>query len=134
MGENKDYQFLRNKLVEIESTLNGLQANFTNEDPRIQSLLLEREELKGQLQQYVDNAGEEVQIDSTVTSDGQGRASLIQQLVLLESEAEASQKQAEQLESQIEQINASLNLFLKNRSQLSKLKRQKILQKVYIKV
>ncbi|MDJ0567620.1 MAG: AAA family ATPase [Pleurocapsa sp. MO_192.B19] len=125
LGENKDYQFLRNKLVEIESTLNGLQANFTNEDPRIQSLLLEREELKHQLQQYVDNAGEEVQIDSTVSNDGQGRASLIQQLVLLESEAEASQKQAEQLESQIEQINVKLESIPQNRSQLSKLKRQK---------
>lgn len=125
LGENKDYQFLKNKLIEIENTLNGLQANFTDREPRIQSLLLERAELKRQLQQYVDNAGEKVKIDSTVTSDSQGRASLIQQLVLLESEAEAHQREAEQLESQIEQINVKLESIPQNRSQLSKLKRQK---------
>ncbi|HEY9767609.1 MAG TPA: GNVR domain-containing protein [Coleofasciculaceae cyanobacterium] len=125
LGENKDYQFLKNKLIQIESVLNGLQANFTDREPRIQSLILEREELKRQLQQYVDDTGEAAQIDSTITSEGQGRASLIQQLVLLESEAEANQKQAEQLESQIEQINVKLEAIPQNRARLLKLTRQK---------
>ncbi|MGF1590405.1 MAG: GumC family protein [Pleurocapsa sp.] len=125
LGENKDYQFLKNKLIEIENTLNGLQANFTDRDPRVASLMLERDELRSKLQQYVNDAGEAVNIDTSVTSEGQGRAGLIQQLVLLESEAEANQKQAEQLESQIEQINVKLEAIPQERSQLLRLTRQK---------
>ncbi|VEP18893.1 conserved hypothetical protein [Hyella patelloides LEGE 07179] len=125
LGENKDYQFVRNKLIEVDTTLNQLQTNFTNQEPRVQSLLQEREELQRRLQQYVDDAAEEIQIDSTVTSDSRGRANLIQQLVLLESEAEANQKQADQLKSQIEQMSINLESIPGEQAQLLKLERKR---------
>lgn len=125
LGENKDYQFIKNKLIQIEATLNQLRANFTDQEPRIQTLLVEQKELQNRLQQYVDDTAPEIQIDSTVSSDSQGRSTLIQQLVQLESEAEAHQKESEQLKSQIEQINTNLESIPVAQAQLFKLERQR---------
>jgi polysaccharide biosynthesis transport protein len=125
LSENKDYQFIRNKLIQIEATLNQLRANFTEQEPRIQTLLIEQKELQSRLQQYVDDTAQEIQIDSTVSSDTQGRANLIQQLVELESEAEAHQKEADQLKSQIEQMSSNLESIPVAQAQLFKLERQR---------
>ena len=135
LGEDKDYQFIKNKLVQVEVALSELQANFTNEEPRVQELLLEKEELKRQLRQRVDETSGEInvdKIDTTISSDTQGRANLIQQLVLLESEAELNRKQAEQLQTQIEQISKNLQSIPENQAQLVKLEREKnIAQGIY---
>ena len=124
LGENTDYQFVRNKLIDIETRLNQLQTNFTNQEPRIQTLLQERKKLQLQLQKYINNASESVKIDSTVASDSQGRAKLIQQLILLESEAEGNQQQAYQLKSQIEQMSINLESIPVQQAQLLKLQRK----------
>jgi polysaccharide biosynthesis transport protein len=125
LGENKDYQFIRNKSIQIEATLNQLRANFTDREPRIQALLIEQKELQNRLQQYVGDTASAIEIDSNVSSDSQGRANLIQQLVELESEAEAHQKEADQLKSQIERINTNLESIPVAQAQLLKLKRQR---------
>ncbi|MGF1539709.1 MAG: GumC family protein [Pleurocapsa sp.] len=127
LGEDKDYQFVKNKLIQVETALSELRANFTDSEPRIQNLLLEREQLQSQLQQHLNKTGavDLGQIDTTVSSDREGRSSLIQQLVLLESEVESNRKQAEQLTIQIEKINQNLESIPENQAQLLELQREK---------
>ena len=127
LAEDKDYQFIKNKLVQVETALSELRANFTDNEPRIQNLLLKREQLQSQLKQHLDKTGavDLEGIDTTVSSDSEGRATLIQQLVLLESEAESNQKQAEQLAIQIEEINKKLESIPENQAELLQLQREK---------
>ena len=127
LGEDKDYQHIKNELIKVETALSELRANFTDNEPRIQNLLSERSQLQRQLEQHLNKTGavELDKIDTTVSSDSEGRASLIQQLVLLESEAEANQKQAEQLAIQIEEINKNLESIPENQAELLELQREK---------
>ncbi len=127
LAEDKDYQFIKNKLVQVETSLSELRANFTDNEPRIQNLLSERERLQDQLEKHLSRTGavDLEQLDTTIGSDREGRATLIQQLVLLESEAESNQKQAEQLAIEIEEINKQLESIPENQAALIQLQREK---------
>ncbi|NJL09457.1 MAG: AAA family ATPase [Calothrix sp. SM1_7_51] len=124
LGENKEYQFLRNKLAEIEANLVKKQAIFTNVHPDIVSLQIERQQLQNQIREYVVQAAGGANIDPNVATDSQGRAPLIQELVLAESEAVGQIQQAQQLERQIVQIQGTLNSLPANQAKLSELQRQ----------
>ncbi|MEW6498207.1 MAG: GNVR domain-containing protein, partial [Cyanobacteriota bacterium] len=124
LGENQDYQFVRGKLSEVEAALVKNQATFTNEHPTVRKLLTQRNELQSQLQQYVSQAAGNTTIDSNVTVDKQGRAALIGQLVMAESEASAQQRKAIQLQQEIDKLNASLKLLPANQARLLELQRQ----------
>ena len=125
LAENKDYQFVRNKLVEVETDLAQLRSVYTDEAPRVQTLLLEQEQLQRQLQKYTGRTTGKSPVDFTVVSDPQGWADIIQQLVLLESEATAQAQEAERLQAQIEQINETLESIPVEQAKLQELERQK---------
>ncbi|ARV57626.1 exopolysaccharide biosynthesis protein [Nostocales cyanobacterium HT-58-2] len=124
LGENQDYQFVRRKLSEVQAQLVQKRATFRDSYPQIQSLLTQRQQLQSQLQQYVARAADGVQIDTTVTADTQGRSSLIQQLILAETEASAQDQQAQLLESQIQKLNTSLKFLPTSQQRLVELQRQ----------
>lgn len=125
LAENRDYQFVRSKLVEVETNLAELQSRYTDREPRVQALLLEQEELQRQLQEHRERTIGDSQVDPTVASDAQGRAGIIQQLVLIESEAEAHAQEAKQLQAQIEQTYETLESIPVEQAKLLELERQK---------
>ena len=126
LGENKDYQFTRNKLAEVEAELVKKRGMFTDSHPDVRNLLLQRNSLQQQMQQYVTQAqavgGND--IDTSVSTDGQGRASLIQQLVVAESEASGHQREAIQLNQQIGELNSALRALPVHQQKLQELQRQ----------
>lgn len=123
LSENKDYQFVRGKLSEVNANLAQLQPKLGNQHPRMQVLLAERADLQRQLQGYVTQAAAGTQVDTTL-GDNEGRANLIQQMVLAESDASSQQQQADQLQRRVEQLNTTLKSIPANQAQLLELQRQ----------
>lgn len=124
LDQNEDYKFLRSKLTEAEVNLGRLRSTFRDRSPEVQTALSERSALLLQLQQYVSQSVGSVKADTTVTSGAEGRATLIQQLLSAESEANGQQRQAEQLQIQIEQRRASLAALPVDQANLVSLQRQ----------
>ena len=124
LGENKDYQFIRNKLSELDAEITKKRASFTEQHPSIQKLLQERKVLNNQMQSHVLQAGDGMQIDTTVNSQGEGRARLIEQLVLAETEARGQKRRAEQAKSQLEQLKATLKSIPTQQARLMELQQQ----------
>lgn len=132
LGENQDYQFVRNKLAEVDATLVQTQVNYTEDHPRVQALLSERNELQRQIQGYITQASATNTVDGTVDTGSEGRATLIQQMILAEGEASSQQRQAEQLQSQIEKLNKDLKSLPANQARLLELERQSdVIEGVY---
>ena len=121
LGENQDYQFVRRKLAELEATLVQTRATYKEDHPRVQGLLSQRDQLQRQLQQYIAQAAAGTRVDATVASGTEGRATLIQQLILAESEASAQQGQADQLQLQVEKLNTALRFLPANQARLLEL-------------
>ncbi len=124
LGENQNYQFVRSKLAEVDAQLVKLRATFTDNHPAVQKLLSERDELQRKLQGYIAQSAAGTRVDTTVTSGTDGRATLIQQLVLAESDATGQQRQAEQLQTEITKLNTALKSLPANQAQLLELQRQ----------
>lgn len=124
LGENQDYQFVRRQLAELEANLVKAQETYTNEHPIVRDLLGQRQKLQRQLQQYISQAAGNAGVDPTVTTAGEGRSTLIQELVLAESLAAGQQQQANQLQQQIEKLKATLVALPANQARLLELQRQ----------
>lgn len=125
LGENQEYQIVRQRLSDVENSLRQKQSLFTNEHPEIQTLLIRRKQLQRVLQEYVAQTADGTRVDTTVVPNyPQGRAALIQQLVLAESEASALKEQARQLDTQITQLKDTLKSVPENQAKLSELQRQ----------
>ncbi len=123
LGENKDYQFFKGKLSEVEANLVTLRSKFSDNYPPIQELLQQREKLLTQIHSQINQAAAGTQIDTTVSSEGQGRARLIEQLVLAETEASAQQRRAQQIQIQLNQLKANLNYLPAQQAKLAELQR-----------
>ena len=106
LNENKEYQFVQQKLSETEAALVEQQALFTDEHPRVAYLIDQRNELLSQLNQYV---GQVPGIKGlTDISVGDRTADLIQQLVVAETQAMAFDQQVQQLQLTIDQLTSDL--------------------------
>jgi polysaccharide biosynthesis transport protein len=124
LGENKDYQFLKTKLAEVNAELTQKLSNFTEQHPSVQKLLQQRQSLLQQIQSEVDQVADGKQIDTTVNSQGEGRARLIEQLVLAETEASAQQRRAQEIQSQLQQLKSTLISIPAQQAKLLELQRQ----------
>jgi polysaccharide biosynthesis transport protein len=131
LDQNQGYNLLRNKLTEAEVTLRQLSTTYTNNSPQVQQALSDRNSLRLQLQQYVeratsrvDRSAGKVTVDTTVTSGAEGRSTLIQQLILAESDTKERQQQVDRLQQQIDQRRASLNAIPVSQAKLASLQRQ----------
>ncbi|MDJ0733591.1 MAG: AAA family ATPase [Nostocaceae cyanobacterium] len=122
LGENQDYQFVRGKLAELEADLLKKRNIYTDEHPSVQMLLQEREQLLRKQQNYVAQASGGNKIDTTV--NGQGRGSLIQRLVLAESEASAQRQRAQQIQTQLNNLRTKLKSIPSQRAKLIELQQQ----------
>jgi polysaccharide biosynthesis transport protein len=125
LGENEDYQFVRRKLAEIDASLVKQRTTLTDNHPEIQNLLNQRMELQNQLQQYVAGAAAGMRLDTTLATETQaGRSTLIQQLILAESEASGHYRQAQLLDTQIQQLSTTLKTLPASHQRLIELQRQ----------
>lgn len=126
IGENKNYQFAREKLSELDAILVQTRAKFSDEHPAVQSLLSQHNELRRQIEQYIAQAANNtLGVDTTVDSSASdGRAALIQRLILAESEGRMQQRQAAQLQNQIDKLSGSLRSIPANHSRVLELQRQ----------
>ncbi|MBW4440441.1 MAG: AAA family ATPase [Plectolyngbya sp. WJT66-NPBG17] len=124
LDQNEDYKTIRSKLTEVETTLGRLRSTFKDASPQVQRAIDERESLRRQLQQYVGQAAGQVEANTNFTTGAEGRSVLIQQLVLAETDANGQQRQAEQLQRQIEQRQNSLRTLPANQAKLTTLQRQ----------
>lgn len=122
LGENPDYQYVRQKLSEVEANLVKTRARFTETHPSVKSLLAQRDELRRQLNQYINQvAAGTVGVN---TSIGGNSSPLIQQQVLAESQTRGLQQQANQLQSQINELKATLESIPAKQARLQELQRQ----------
>ncbi|MUG96102.1 P-loop NTPase [Scytonema sp. UIC 10036] len=124
LGENKEYQFVRQQLSEVEASLRQKQAIFTDIHPEVKTLLAQRESLQRRLQERIRQTAASTKVDTTVATDAQGRAALIQQQILAESEATAQRRQAEKLNNQITELQTTLKSLPVNQAKLVELQRQ----------
>ena len=124
LSENQDYQTVKNKLQEVEISLSRLRNTHTEESPRVRDLREERDKLKKRFQQYINQTVGSNKVDLTVANNS-GRTSLIQQLITAETEAEAQRKEAEELNSKIVQLKATLQSIPNQKNSLQKLQKQK---------
>lgn len=123
LGENKDYQFMREKLSEIKTDLSGFRAKYTDNHPTVRELLQQQQVLLNRMQSQVQKTADGISIDTTVSSEGEGRASLIEQLILAESEASGQQSRAQLIQSQINQLKTNLNSIPEQQKRLLELQR-----------
>ncbi|MGB3760828.1 MAG: GNVR domain-containing protein, partial [Rivularia sp. (in: cyanobacteria)] len=123
LGENKDYQFIRDKLSQIKTDLARLRTKYTDNHPVVQELLQEQQVLLSRMQSQIQAAAAGASIDTTVSSQGEGRAGLIEQLILAETEASGQQKRAQLIQNQINQLTTNLNSIPDQQKRLLELQR-----------
>ena len=123
LGENRDYQFMRGKLAEIKAEISSLRAKYTDNHPAVRELLQQEQVLSNRIQNQVKQTAGGIPIDTTVSGEGEGRAGLIEQLVLAETEASGQQRRAQLIQNQINQLKNNLNSIPEQQKRLLELQR-----------
>jgi polysaccharide biosynthesis transport protein len=128
LGENKEYQAIRQKLSEVEIALTDARGIYTDKNERVQSLVLRREELLNALKQEVAKAlpqGTTQGMDTTLGGNTyrDARIDLIVQLIEAESTGNGAKQQAAQIQQQLDKFNTNLRSFGKSEAQLLELER-----------
>jgi uncharacterized protein involved in exopolysaccharide biosynthesis/Mrp family chromosome partitioning ATPase len=123
LGENRDYQFMRGKLSEIKANLSALRAKYTENHPQVQELIQQEQVILNRMQSQVQRTAAGMPIDTTVSGEGQGRANLIEQLILAQTEASGQQRRAQLIQTQINQLKANLNYIPDQQKRLIELQR-----------
>ena len=123
LGENKDYQFIRNKLSELKAKIAEKRTKFTDNHPVLEELLLEEKVLLNRMRSQVEKTADGTSFDTTVSTEGKGRAGLIEELVLAETEASGQQKRAQLIQNQINNLKSNLDSIPNQQKRLSELQR-----------
>ncbi|BAZ09723.1 hypothetical protein NIES4071_15330 [Calothrix sp. NIES-4071] len=130
LKENQNYQFIKQKLAEVEAELLKLQTMFTTDHPKVRNLISERNQLRQQMDSYIAQADSDRA--SINTSTGSDSAALIQQLTLAESQSKAAYARALQLQIETSKLQENLRTLPVAQSRLLELERQyKIAEGVY---
>ncbi len=129
LGENKEYQAIRQKLSEVEIALTDARGLYTNKNERIQSLALRREELLKALKQELIEAlpnGASQGMDTTLGGNNykDARIDLIVQLIEAESTGTGAKQQAAQIQQQLDKFNANLRSYGREEAKLLELQRK----------
>jgi polysaccharide biosynthesis transport protein len=122
LNERADYVYARQKLTEVDIRLGQARVLYQEDTPDVQSLLDERAQVADQIRGYIREAGADVPGVNPAT--GLNLGELMEQLVVTESEANARQLQAQQLQARINQVNQSLNVLPQQQAKLQELQRQ----------
>lgn len=129
LGENKEYQTIRDRVSELEANLAVVRSKYKDESPQVQSLLQQRQQLLGELNRRITVAipsSNAEQIDRTLGTNGtkDSRLEMMAELIRTQTMAQGLRQQASQMQKQIDQLNAELNSITKNQAKLLDLKRR----------
>lgn len=127
LGENQEYQAIRTKVAEVETALAEARGIYTDESPLVQSLLVRRQELRRILAQQKATAlpNPNEQVDTTLGGTaGNSRLEMIAELTRTRNTAKGLYQQANQIQAQIDKLNAELNSLTSNQTQLAELQRR----------
>jgi uncharacterized protein involved in exopolysaccharide biosynthesis len=129
LSGNKEYQAIRDEVTRVETALAQARGKFTDTSPQVQALLLERQELRRELNQRFAVAvpGTKAQeVDTTLGGGNESRDSRIDMITELTNRqiaAKGLQKQAGQIQNQLDSLRAELNSISANQTRLSELQR-----------
>lgn len=125
LKENKDYQYIQQKITEVEVDLTEAQTRYLPTHPTVINLLEQRQKLINIQEQTLNQSANEqarnLVVDNKIGADS---ASLIQQLIIAESQASGLQTQANYLVSQINRFVAELNTLPVKQARLNELQQQ----------
>lgn len=129
LGENKEYQAIREKLSQAEAALADARSKFKDDSPPVQSLLQKRQELVRTLNQQIKVAipNASAGVDTTLGGNGNttdNRIQMITDLIRTQTLAKGQRQQANQLQLQIDKLNTQLRSISAHQAQLSYLQRQ----------
>lgn len=125
LKENKDYQYIQDKITEVELALVQAQITYLPTHPQVINLQEQRQQLlnlqQQNLNQSVPAKARNLVVDNKI---GEDSAALIQQLIITETQASGLVTQANYLENQINRFIAELNTFPIKQAQLNELQQQ----------
>ncbi|MEB3336517.1 MAG: P-loop NTPase [Leptolyngbyaceae bacterium] len=122
LSDSPEYQGIQNKLSEVKVEMAAAQSQFADNHPQVQKLLAEQNELLQRQQEYIGQTPSITRARDR--SIGQNYASLIERLILAETESQALQQQVAQLQTQIKQLNQQLRGIPSDQVRLADLKRK----------
>jgi polysaccharide biosynthesis transport protein len=130
LSENKEYQELRQKLSTVEAELADVRGTYTDASYQVERLLSRRKELQRALEQVLvvvapnaPSAARMVGGDNGASVKG-NQASLMVQLLQVESQAKGLRQQARQLQENVSTLQNRLNSSATLQGQLSELQRK----------
>lgn len=128
LAENQEYQEVRQKLAQTEIELTEARGKYKDSSPQIQNLLTRREQLTQELNQRVNtaipNANLE-EIDITLGSNNSTkRLDMISELIASQTTTQGLQQQTNQIQNQINILTNELNTISANKSKLVELERK----------
>lgn len=122
LAEDPAYQQLRSRLATVTAELTSARSFYTDNHPRVQQLIAEQEVLVSQQDKYIrDVAGEIITFRETT---GDNYASLIEQLVVAETDIRGLQNQDIILRQQLQEFTAQLELLPEYQAEFDRLQRE----------
>ncbi len=128
LSENKEYQAIRDKLSQVETTLAEARGVYKDESPQVQALLQKRQELNRGLKQQIALVipdPKKAKVDATLGGNASrdSRIDMISELIRAQTAAKGLQQQAAQLQTQVDKRNAELSFISANQARLLNLQR-----------
>lgn len=127
LSQNKEYQTLRQKLSEVETAIATQRSDLTEEHPSIKSLLEKRYSLNAALNQELaglipNSAGVDTSFGGNNFKDS--TMDLIVELIQADSDSQALEQQAKQIQGQVQSLNVELISISTKQAQLLDLQRK----------
>jgi polysaccharide biosynthesis transport protein len=125
LSENKEYQAIRAKLSEIDTSLADLKGVYLDSSPQIQDLLTRRQELAKALNQQLAVVVGTRKVDKNFGGNNvkDTQNELIMQLAEAQAEGNGLLQQGNQLESKINQLTQRLSSYSTQQGKLLELQR-----------
>ena len=129
LSENKEYQAIREEVSLVETALAQARGKFTEQSPQVQALLLQRQELRRDLDQRLAKAIPGVKAETVDITLGGGtgkdsRVEMISKMIGARTLAQGLQQQASQLKNQEAKLTGELRHISANQGHLLDLQRQ----------
>ncbi|MGK7910104.1 MAG: GumC family protein [Synechococcus sp.] len=121
-NNNPTFQRLRERLAEIETSLQQVEGRFLASSPTVRALEQERENVLARLSDYIPDGGD-------ISSNGNREnfldrgdsLELLQTFIIASSEASAQQKEADALQQEIDRLNETLKAIPASQARLNDL-------------
>ncbi|MEH1801558.1 GumC family protein [Nostoc sp.] len=127
LSQNKEYQALRQKLSEVDTELASQRGGFTEQHPSVQSLLEKHLSLNAALNLQrslliVNTEGVDTSFDGNNSKESM--MDLIVGLIQADSDSQALEQQARQVQGQVQILNTELSSISTKQGELLDLQRQ----------